>query len=89
MKLRWVLPRICNRGRCVALSRIISAAAVKSCKTSRTQRLSHWIFTALFKQYKYILKKIQIKKKIYIQIDIHTKHTLIYKYYMLWSNCIF
>lgn len=84
MTLRWVLPQICNRGRCVAFSWIISAAAGKSCKTSRTQRLSHWIFNALFKQYKYILKK-----KIYIQIDIHTKHTLIYKYYMLWSNCHF
>lgn len=88
MKLHWVLPGICNRGRCGALSRIISAAAVKSCKTSTTQRLSHWISNALFKHYKYILKK-KAKKKIYIQIDIHTKHTLIYKYYMLWSNCIF
>lgn len=74
MKLRWVLPRICNRGRCVALSWIISAAAVKSCKTSRTQRLSHWIFNALFKQYKYILKK---KEDIYTDRYTHKTHSYI------------
>lgn len=74
MKLRWVLPRICNRGRCVALSWIISAAAVKSCKTSRTQRLSHWIFNALFKQYKYILKK---EEDIYTDRYTHKTHSYI------------
>lgn len=75
MGLRWVLPGICNRGRCGALSWIISAAAVKSCKTSTTQRLSHWISNALFKHYKYILKKKKKSKKEDIYTDRYTHKT--------------